>query len=88
MIPTDFLVNPFEWVTFADRHVIELRYTTDETIDLNASQERIAELVIAITAQLAVPTDDSHLEELLRDEQAMGRALMLTRTAGHRQCSR
>ena len=81
VIPTDFLAKPFEWAVLSDRHIIELRYTTDETIDLNASQERIAELVIAITAQLAVPADDTHLKELIRDEQAMGRALMLTRTA-------
>jgi hypothetical protein len=81
VIASDFLAKPFEWVVFADQHVIELRYTTDETVDLHASQELIAEVVITITAQLAVPADRTYFEELFRDEKAMGRALMLTKIA-------
>jgi hypothetical protein len=80
IIPVNYQSAPFEWTILADQHVIELRYSTDPNVDLDKTQDLIVELVIAITLQLALPADRKYFEGLARDEQAMGRAMMLTRS--------
>jgi hypothetical protein len=75
IIPCDFLAKPLEWKILEDQQLIEVRHSTDEAVDVHASEDLLAELIITITTQIAIPTDLDHFEALFRDEQAMGRAI-------------
>jgi hypothetical protein len=79
IVPTDFLNKPFEWTISKEHAHIEIRHPK-EGIDGQTVHELLPELIITITAHLAVPADMAHFETLFRDEQAMGRALCLTST--------
>jgi hypothetical protein len=81
IIPTDFMAKPLEWTILEDQALIEIRHSTDESIDVPALRELLPDLIIRITMQLAMPIDLAHVETLFRDEQAMGRAMNLTHVA-------
>jgi len=81
IIPCDFATRPFEWTILEDQQLIEVRHSTDEAVDVHASQDLLAELVITITTQIAIPTDLARFEALFRDEQAMGRAISFSNIA-------
>jgi len=81
IIPCDFPQEPLEWKILDDQQLIEIRHSNDKNESFKAPADRLAELVIAITTQIAVPADLAHFEALFRDEQAMGRAVNVSDTS-------
>ena len=78
---SDFAAMPLEWTIFENQAVVEVRSSNATPVDAAEVHDLLVKLVIAIALQIAVPTDRSSLEALVRDEQALGRAMFLTHNA-------
>jgi hypothetical protein len=78
---SDLTAMPLEWTILEDQSMIEVRRSNATPVDAGGVHDLLVELVIAIASQIAVPTDRSSLKALVRDEQALGRAMFLTHNA-------
>ncbi len=81
IMESDFLASPLEWTILENQPIIEVRQSNATPVDAGAVHDLLAQLIITIMLQIAIPTDQSSLKALVRDEQALGRAMCLTHNA-------
>jgi len=81
LVSSDFLKQPLEWISDRNHSLIEVMHSSGEIENHAKLHNLIAQLVLAITSQIAVFDDSSRFEDLIEDEQALARALSLTHVA-------
>jgi len=83
ILPRDFMSEPLSFtVATAPETIVEISHPNEGSFgaeDAAAIQDKLIELISAITAQISVLPEDGNkfLEKLIKDERGLGRALLI-----------